>query len=83
MAKKNKQWEQMVEILCASNARCMWQKDIRDVAMVECWMVYGLPVIFTAYHHAGGFDVYTPHQSPREIPEILPWIRKAAIQANQ
>ncbi len=73
MSNKNKQWTAMAKILCESDSRCLWQQDVRNVAMVECWMIGGMPVIFTAYHH-GGFDVFTLQLAPREIDEIMPWI---------
>lgn len=76
--KNNEQWENMQKLLFESDARCLWQQDVRTGAItIECWLVSNITVIFTNYHQ-GGFDVYTPHQSPREIDQIIPWLLEEA-----
>jgi len=73
----NTQWEKMVGLLSKrDNTRCLWHIEGRNTQFeVEGWNIGPLVVVFVIYK-TGGFDLYTPHQAPREIDELLPWLDK-------
>jgi hypothetical protein len=74
----------MVSILDNSDrARCISQTKIRATGnRIEVWIVGSIPVMFQIYENHGGFDVFTPHQAPREVDKILPWILIEGDTAN-
>lgn len=83
--KKNKQWEQMQQILKTAGDEvyyCSWwcPGEGHDLESdIECWFIQGMPTLFLI-HKEGGFNVYTS-PTPEELDDVdkvLPWLIKKA-----